>query len=413
VAVDAGGIDLLALAGGDGLLFERAGAGLVGRGEALRIPLPVGLAPEGAPGQVADALGAIESDDQVGLPGCGPVAVGALPFDPSAPGWLVVPATVVGRSPDGRAWVTTVGPGSPAGTGGDAAAGAALGPSPSAVLGGPDRAPDCFSLTAGMAHEQWCEVVERTVAHIRGQDLEKVVLAREVAVEANRPIVIGQVLARLRALYPACTVFSVDGFLGASPELLVSRRGTEVRSCPLAGTVPRSGDADEDRRLVEALLASAKDRHEHQVVVDAVAAGLAPVCSALDVPTTPSILSLRNVSHLATTVEGVLRRPAPSALELAARLHPTPAVAGTPEGAALAHIAAVEGFDRGRFAGPVGWVDAHGDGEWVVGIRSANVSGHRARLVAGVGIVADSDPEDELAETQLKLQALLAAVVRP
>ena len=134
----------------------------------------------------------------------------------------------------------------------------------------------------------------------------------------------------------------------------------------------------------------------------------------LTVPETPAIVGLRNVSHLGTRVTGELEgSPPPTALELAARLHPTPAVAGTPRPAALDQIAAVEGFDRGRYAGPVGWVDAHGDGEWVVGIRSAQLDGRRAELTAGVGIVADSDPEAELAETQLKLQALLAAVVRP
>jgi menaquinone-specific isochorismate synthase len=264
-----------------------------------------------------------------------------------------------------------------------------------------------------MGHAEFCNVVAETVAAIATGRFEKVVLARQVEVAASGPILVADVLGRLRALFPACMVFNVDGFLGASPELLVRRMGLDVRSHPLAGTVPRSGDPDADAKLAADLLGSAKDRHEHRVVVDAVASVLAPLCTRLDVPDAPAIVPLRNVSHLGTLIDGALRDPAPSALELAARLHPTPAVAGTPREAAVAHIAAVEGFDRGRYAGPVGWVDTDGDGEWAVGIRSATLDGHIARLVAGVGVVADSEPEAELAETQLKLQALLAAVVRP
>jgi menaquinone-specific isochorismate synthase len=264
-----------------------------------------------------------------------------------------------------------------------------------------------------MGHAEFCAVVADTVAAIAAGRFEKVVLARQVEVAASGPILIADVLGRLRALFPACMVFNVDGFVGASPELLVRRMGLDVRSHPLAGTVPRSGDPDADAKLAAGLLGSAKDRHEHRVVVDAVASVLEPLCTRLDVPEEPAIVPLRNVSHLGTLIDGDLRDPAPSALELAACLHPTPAVAGTPRTAAVAHIAAVEGFDRGRYAGPVGWVDASGDGEWAVGIRSATLDGHIARLVAGVGVVADSEPDAELAETQLKLQALLAAVVRP
>jgi isochorismate synthase EntC len=181
----------------------------------------------------------------------------------------------------------------------------------------------------------------------------------------------------------------------------------------MAGTVARSGDPEADRRLAAGLLASGKEREEHQYVVDAVASGLRPFCSTVSVPDEPSVVSFRNVSHLGTRVEGRLVAPAASALELALALHPTPAVAGTPTDEALAYIEAVERLDRGRYAGPVGWVDGDGNGEFAVGIRSAELAGSTARLFAGVGIVADSEPAAELAETQLKLQALLAAVVRP
>ena len=387
VPLEADDVDLVAFAGDDGLLFARGDAGLAGRGAALRVS---------ADGATA-ALAAMAVQDDVGLPGCGPVAMGAVPFEPGAPATLVVPHTVLGRHRDGTAWLTTVGAGP-----------AAVAPVPS-----PTRPPDRFSLIASRPHEEWCATVGAAVEAIRGGDLRKVVLAREVVIEANRPILPSHALRRLRALYPSCMLFSIDGFVGASPELLVSRLGPQVRSQPMAGTIPRSGDPAVDDRLAAGLLRSEKDRLEHRLVVDAVAAALGPYCEHLEVPTEPSIVPLRNVCHLGTTITGRLAEPAPSAWDLGMALHPTPAVAGTPREAALACIAALEGVDRGRYAGPVGWVDAGGDGEWAVGIRSAEISGHRARLLAGVGVVGDSDPEAELAETQLKLQALLAAVVRP
>jgi menaquinone-specific isochorismate synthase len=402
VALDPGAaVDLLAFAGDDGLLFSREDTGLAGRGIALRIPVPGGCSPEETGRLVADALDGIDVDDDVERPGTGAVAIGALPFDAGIDGELVVPSTIVGRAADGTAWVTHIAPpGTPA-------------PALELAPASERRPPDGFALTSTMSHADFCDIVASTVKGIADGCYEKVVLAREVQIEASGPILVADVLSRLRALFPACMVFSVDGFVGASPELLLRRFGTEVCSHPLAGTVPRSGDPEADDRLAAGLLGSPKDRHEHRVVVDAVASTLGPLCADLDVPDGPSIVPLRNVSHLGTLITGHLRAPAAGALELAARLHPTPAVAGTPREAALERIAEVEGFDRGRYAGPVGWVDGNGDGEWAVGIRSATHEGNHARLVAGVGVVADSDPEAELAETQLKLQALLAAVVRP
>ena len=385
--IDPAGVDLLAFAGDDGVLFERDGYGLAGRGVALRVPAT----------EAAAVLAAIDAENGLRRPGTGPVAFGALPFRPDSAGEVLVPAVLVGRARDGTAWRTVVGDAIP----------------PDAPAPVHRRPPDDFRLTAARPHDEWLEVIADAVAAIRAGRLRKVVLAREVTVEANRPVLPLDVMGRLRALYPSCMLFSVGGFVGASPELLVSRRGDAVRSQPMAGTIPRSGDPDVDARLAAALLASGKDRHEHAMVVDAVAATLRPHCSSLDVPEEPSIVPLRNVSHLGTVVSGRLDGAAPSALDLAILLHPTPAVGGTPTGDALAYIAEAEGLDRGRYAGPVGWMDARGDGEWAVGVRSAELDGTRARLFAGVGVVADSVPELELAETQLKLQALLAAVVRP
>jgi menaquinone-specific isochorismate synthase len=394
VPLDAAGLDLVALAGDDGLLFAKDGAGFAARGCAAVVHADAAL----------DVLASVAVDDEVGGPGTGPVAIGALPFDPAGAATLTIPEVVVGIGDDGRAWLTTIGVGAAPRLTLDALAPPALAPSP-----------DGFTLTSGQSHEEWCAMIAEAVEAIRGGRFEKVVLAREVVVEANRPLVPTAVLARLRALYPSCMLFNVGGFLGASPELLVSRRGSAVRSHPLAGTLPHSGDPDVDARAAAGLMGSAKERHEHQVVVDAVASALGEVCvdGSVDVPEAPSIVHLRNVIHLGTRIVGVLRAPAPDVYSLVRRLHPTPAVGGNPLAQALEYIASAEPFDRGLYAGAVGWMDARGDGDWAVGIRCAQVSGQVARLVAGVGVVADSVPEAELAETQLKLQALLAAVVRP
>jgi menaquinone-specific isochorismate synthase len=398
-------VDLLTVAGPDGWLWERERAGFAGRGVALRIPVAGGLG--AADAVVGAALAAIDIDDEVGVPGSGAVAVGALPFDRGAPLELIVPSMVVGRSPSGRCWLTTVGAHT------DARSVVA------ALASEESRDPDGFALSSPLPHDEWMELVERAVAAIDAGRFAKVVVAREVVVDANRTIHVPTVLRRLRSLYPACTVVAAplgggEGqFVCASPELLVARHGTQVRSHPLAGTIPRSGDPHADQALSDSLLASPKDRAEHAWVVRDVVEGLQPWCTSLDVPATPSIVALRNVSHLGTLVSGTLAKGAPSALGLAEALHPTAAVGGTPRAAALEWLTVNERLERGPYAGPVGWVDGRGDGEWVVGIRSAAISGSAARLFAGVGVVEGSDPTAELAETQFKLQALLAAVVRP
>jgi len=399
-------VDLLAVAGDEGIVWEHEGAGLAGRGVAAVVDVGTGPARLAeAADEAARVLGEIEVHDEVGRPGCGPVAMGALPFADDQPGQLVVPVVVVGRAADGTAWVTTV---------------AAIGePEPMMVpTGANHRAvdrdePATYRVTTTGSSDEWRAAVGAVRAEIEAGRLAKAVLAREVVVEGDRPFSPTEVLARLRTAYPACFLFSVAGLVGASPELLVARQGDEVRSLPLAGSAPRGDGPEADARLALDLLASPKEQEEHRLVVEAVVEALAPVCDALVADTGPTVVAMANVQHLATAVHGHLRPPGPSALALAGRLHPTPAVGGTPRGAALAAIARWEGLDRGRYAGPVGWVDARGDGQWAVAIRTAELDGHRARLVAGAGIVAGSHPEAELAETELKLQALLSAVARP
>lgn len=392
-------VDLLDVAGDHGLLFEQRGVGLAGRGVAVRLPLAAGDDRRvSASRDAAEVLAAFPTDDEVGGPGTGPVAFGALPFDPDADGELVVPEVVVGRRDDGTRWITWVGEGE-------------LPP-----VAGPRRqlrAPSTFRVTPARPPEDWCEAVDRARKAMADGHLRKAVLAREVVVEGDEPIDPATVLGRLRAAYPGCFLYRVDAWLGATPELLVARSGDVVRAQPLAGTAPRGGDPSADAQLAASLLASSKDRLEHRITIDVVHDLLLPFCSYLDEQPEPSILAVANVQHLATLVEGRLSAPAPSALELAAVVHPTPAVCGDPKDAALACIRSEEALDRGPYAGPVGWADAAGNGQWAVGIRGAEVEGTRARVLAGNGIVEDSDPATELAETRAKLQALLSALVRP
>lgn len=439
--IDAADVDLLAAAGSDGVLWQHEDFGLAGRGVALRLELPRGLTDTAAVAEVAGSLAAIQRSGDVAGAGTGAVALGALPFVRDAPGTLIVPRVVIGRR-DGEAWITTIaGPG-------DGTSAARLADRMAAdALGGftdPRPAPSEFTLTSVMDHDAWRGLVADAVARIGDGVLGKVVLARQVDVTANRPFVTSDVLSRLLALYPTCMVFRIDGFLGASPELLIERRGAHVASHPLAGTIGRSGDLATDEALIAGLLASPKERREHGYVIEGLRRTLGPVCDGLDVPGKPTVLELRNVSHLATRLSGVLsavpggpggngshpghaggqsvpsgdepEHPGlrvPSALQLVARVHPTAAVGGTPTDEAVAYIGEVEGFDRGQYAGPVGWMDARGDGSWAIGLRSADIDGDHASVYAGAGVVAGSRPRAELEETQLKLQALLAALVRP
>jgi menaquinone-specific isochorismate synthase len=300
-----------------------------------------------------------------------------------------VPARLVGEV-DGRAWVTDI-ERLPADT----------------VRSRPD--PARFSVVAPQTRDEWRAMVDAALAAIAAGKLEKVVLAREVLVEADTAFDVRDIVRRLVSQQPGCFVYASDGLVGASPELLVRRMGDEIESLPVAGTAV----ADGDDASLRALAASVKDHREHRFVVDAIVNALKEQCDELDVGSVPEVLVFGHVAHLATRVRGHLRDPAPSALDLARLLHPSPAVGGTPRGAAVEAIRTLEGFDRGRYAGPVGWVDARGNGEWAIALRGAQLDGSRARLVAGAGIVTGSDPDAEWAETQAKLEPMLRALVRP
>lgn len=405
-------VDLLAVAGAHGLLFEQRGSGLAARGEAVRLEVAGGAERATSVAAAQEALAAMAGEDDVRLPGTGPVAFGALPFDPAAPGTLVVPSLVVGRADDGTRWCTTVGRDEAEHHAAEARLVEAL-TEAAGPAAAPGAEPSAFSVRPVRPPAEWCASVREATERMAASDLHKAVLAREVVIEADAPIDPVTILERLRRTYPGCMISSIDGMVGASPELLVSRTGDVVRSHPMAGTTPRGGDPTADARLAATLLASTKDRHEHQLTIDMVHDTLLPFCSYLDAEAEPSVVPVANVQHLATLVEGRLSAPAASVLELVAALHPTPAVCGVPRDLALATIAELEQLDRGRYAGPVGWVDGAGNGRWAVGLRCAELDGHRARLFAGNGIVEDSDPVTELAETRAKFQALLGAILRP
>ncbi len=380
--------------------------GLVGAGTALRVDAPA------SPDRVAvaeaafhDLVGRLDVHDEVGGPGTGPVAFGSFTFATTAVGSvLVVPEVVVGRQ-GATSWVTRIGPAD------EVEAAFAADPLPPVTH--PEHAPEADRprhAGASVPDVRWLEAVAAAVDRIEAGELDKVVLARDVAVWAEAAFDVRVLARRLHDRFPGCATFVVDGFVGASPELFVERTGRHLTSMSLAGTAPRGEDPEEDERLGRALLASDKDRREHALLVDEVAARLEERLAAVSHGSEPHLLRLDNVQHLATRFVGELREDdAASALELADWLHPTPAVGGVPTERALALIDELEGLDRGRYAGPVGWVDADGDGQWGIALRCAEVQGARARLFAGAGIVAGSLPEAELEETRVKLRAMRSA----
>jgi isochorismate synthase len=393
--------DLLAAYRPPGVFFERRGIGIAGLvGDPT---FTFGTEDPAGPSRVVEFLrSSVPRGRDVA-----PVAAGALAFGGGRRlHELVVPRRAVRRDPDGGTWRLDTGQ---LGVAGDD-------PPPfERVAGGAPHEPfRDVQITEIPTSDGYVRAVASALEALRETELRKVVLARTVEVQAGRALDPRALVHRLRAVDPDAYTFAAptnDGVIvGASPELLVSRRGRDVRSNPLAGSAPRSGDPDEDRANAEALASSAKDREEHEVVVDAVAETLGALCERLTWDPEPVLRETPNVWHLSTRFHGVLRDPAPTALDLVAALHPTPAVAGMPRGAALEVIERLEPFDRDRYAGPVGWVDANGDGEWAIALRCAELRGARAVLYAGAGIVAGSDPVAELEETERKFQAFLDAL---
>jgi menaquinone-specific isochorismate synthase len=403
-----------------GVAWIHRGDGLVGWGETARITLPAGEDRFTAGEKWLRALfDGARVDDEVAEPGCGLVAFGSFTFDSASDGSvLVVPAAIIGRR-GGRSWLTTI-------TRAGRPAPSRAGPAPQAPPdppGGPGGRPAGLALpTPGelrwhdgsLSAPEWERAVAAAVTRIRAGQLGKVVLARDLYATASQDIDIRVILHRLAGRYPDCYTFACANMVGATPELLIRRQDAEISSLVLGGTAPRGRDADEDAGLAAALLASAKEREEHQYAVVGVRSALASRCDWLEVDASPSLARFANVQHLATWITGHLDHAQAdgdhSVLALADALHYTPAVCGTPAEAAMELIRDLEGMDRGRYAGPVGWVDARGNGEWGIALRCAEVEGQRARLFAGCGIVAGSDPAAELAETVAKFAPMRFAL---
>jgi menaquinone-specific isochorismate synthase len=390
-------LDLNAIAGSDGMLFVRNGIGFATRGIAARVPSH----------EAKSFLANIEVDDSVKAPGSGPVFVGAIPFDSREPHDFILPKILVRKADDGRCWVTTIHD-----TELDTSESIDFDLRPVNAL---SASSSSYTVTPGVDVDTYLRAVTAARDAVRSGSITKAVIARDVFVESSQPIDIHSVLLRLRNSFGSSYQFSVDGFVGASPELLVSIVDGEVSSHPLAGTAPRTGDPTTDAQLAASLLSSSKNQIEHRIVIDAVHDTLLPWCSYLDWEPEASIVAVANVQHLGTHMTGRLSEPFLHVLDAVYALSPTPALGGHPRDKALKLISDVEGMSRGRYGGAVGWFDSRGNGVWAVSIRCADYSNNNmtARLFAGGGIVADSDPLSELAETQAKLQAMLAAIIRP
>lgn len=400
VEVDDPGDLLSWLPAGEAFSFLRGGDGIVGWGVAARLSTHAPLGGADLADEVEALLAGITVRDDVGVPGTGPVAIVSLTFDPAASGSVVVVPTVLLGRRDGRSWLTLVTPPGRVEV-------PQLRRRPTAALP-PLRA----QLAAPVPSEaEWGEAVDDAVSQLRAGALDKVVLARALDVTADEPLDPRAVATRLAARFPSCFTYVCDGLVGASPELLVRRLGRQAESLVLAGTMPRGASPEEDAARERVLVGSAKDAHEHRIAVDSVRDVLAGIAVETDEEAAPHLLRLANVTHLATRLTAWLPAPPPSALRLATALHPTAAVGGTPRETALALIRALEVAPRGRYAGPVGWVDGHGDGEFALALRCAQLDGRTARLWAGNGIVAESVTADEITETTAKLEAVLTALV--
>jgi menaquinone-specific isochorismate synthase len=380
------------------LAWVRHGAGIVGWGETARITLPADEDRFAAAEKwLRELFDAADVTDEAGCRGSGPVAFGSFTFDDYADGSvLIVPRTVLGRDGNGRAWLTTI-------TRAGEPASGAMSPSPL-------TAPRGIRWHDGsLSAPEWEQAVAAAVRRITLGDLRKVVLARDLYASADNPLDQRVLLRRLAARYPDCFTFACAGLVGATPELLIRREGAKVSSLVLAGTMPRGVTADEDARLAAALLGSAKDNEEHDYAAASLRDALSPLCETLDIPARPELIQLANLQHLGTRVHGTLAVDR-SALALAAAVHPTAAVGGTPTDAAVELIRELESMDRERYAGPVGWMGANGNGEWGIALRCGQIDGNRARLFAGCGIVAGSDPAAELAEAQVKFRPMQTAL---
>ena len=345
-----------------------------------------------------EQINALDIHNNLHGTGTGPVLFTSFSFDPSEESSLIIPRVVIGQR-NGKSWITWIGA------------------TPQPALHELHPTIDELTLSwSGSNGDVWQDRVARSVEKIKSGELEKVVLARFITAVSDKPISESRLLSHLAEEYPSTWVYSHRGLVGATPELLVRLNRSLVTSRVLAGTIRKTGDDERDLALAGSLARSSKDLEEHEYAVRSVADSLSPLCSSMNVPESPFVLHLSNVMHLATDVTGVLTDSStPSDIfDLASRLHPSAAVCGTPREVASRTIDEIEGISRGRYAGPIGWIDARGDGELGIALRCGQISGDKKsiRIYAGCGIVAGSDPEREYAESQAKLLPMRKALER-
>ncbi len=378
--------------------WVRRDEGLIGFGEYKRIEVRGSDRFEVASRWWREALREFEIHNNVQGSGTGPILFASFAFDSNEPSVLVIPKVVIGRRGE-RRWITWIGDGA----------------QPELTSITTEPAP-LELMWQGENGESWRSHVREIVDLIQGGNVEKVVLARALDGRSSNEIDVRRLLQLLSVDYPNTWLFAHDGLVGATPELLVRLSKSLVTSRVLAGTIKRTGDDEKDLALAASLARSSKDLEEHEYAVRSVADALQPLCSSTNVPESPFVLHLSNVMHLATDVTGVLTDAAnpPDIFDFLEKLHPSAAVCGTPREKAAEAISSIEGISRGRYAGPVGWVDIRSDGEFGIALRCGQIDETKKsiRIYAGCGIVAGSDPSAEYAVSEVKLSAMQGALLR-
>ena len=335
-------------------------------------------------------------DNSVHGSGTGPVLFTSFSFDRNEESVLVIPKVIVGQK-GSQSWITWIGDE----------------PQPVLPESPAQYSQGAFTFGGGsISTTAWKERVAEAIKRVESSQVDKVVLARDLIATSTQAIQTIPILKKLAAEYPATWTFAVDGLVGATPELLLRLSRGMVTSRVLAGTIPKTGNDEKDLALAASLARSSKDLEEHEYAVRSVADALEPFCSSTNVPESPFVLHLANVMHLATDVTGALieTKQRVGAFSLLQSLHPSAAVCGTPRNIAFDIITEVEGMNRGRYAGPVGWIDASGDGELGIALRSGQITDREIRIFAGCGIVAGSNPEKELEESNAKMIAMRSAL---
>jgi menaquinone-specific isochorismate synthase len=328
--------------------------------------------------------------------GTGPVLFTSFSFDRNEESVLVIPKVIVGQK-GAQSWITWIG---------DT-------PQPVLPESPAQHSQGTFTFGDGsISTSAWKERVAEAIKRVDSSKVDKVVLARDLVATSTQDIQTAPILKKLAAEYPSTWTFAVDGLVGATPELLLRLSRGMVTSRVLAGTIPKTGNDEKDLALAASLARSSKDLEEHEYAVRSVADALEPFCSSTNVPESPFVLHLANVMHLATDVTGALieSKQRLDAFSLLQSLHPSAAVCGTPRNIAFDIITEIEGMNRGRYAGPVGWIDASGDGELGIALRSGQITDREIRIFAGCGIVAGSNPEKELEESNAKMIAMRSAL---